>query len=943
VASGFDEDALLEREDELGRLAGALNDAVWSEGRAILVVGEPGIGKTSLLKATVEQAREREFHVLTVRADALETELSFGVCAHLFDPVATHKLGGADPFAGAAANARPILGGEAGIPQAIGEDRVMSLVHGLYWLAANLAEEAPLLICVDDAHWADPPSLRFLRYLARRLDGLRVLLLVAARPTERGTPQGDAIARLAAEEDCLELDPGRLTVEGVSRLVGSVVGEADPEFISACGRLSGGNPLYLLELLRSARESGVEGTAEGAAALEGVRPERVAESVLARLTALGDDPCALAEAAAVGGGRLALREASELAGLDPEAGRAAADALAGAAVLAGGEPLRFAHPLVQSAVYASVGDARRAGLHLGAAELLRRGGAARKAIAVHLLSAERGGGDWIVDELELAAQEELLQGSPESAVRFLRRALEESPPEARQGRLLVTLGLAETEAGLPEGAERLTTGVELLPSPEERAGALLALGTATTMQGRITEASAAHERGLREVAGIGGIVALNLESMFSIGLDHDREARAAALPRLEELIATPGIDETATGRALLAHAASERAYQGGSLAELRELAERATAPGLDEADPMTFWTWFFTAYAYNDSDDFELAERAADRALELARARGSVVQAAAACHPRTFCNLRWGRVESAVADARASVEGAERGWGAGLPSGLSALVEALVERGELEEAARNCDLPGGDEGWERGIGYIWLLDSRARVDLERGDAAAALATFLRCGELADEARITNPSVLAWRSGAAQAAARDGEADQARELAEAELRLALDFGTPRAIGIAERTLALVALKEPVERLRHALDVFRSSPARLEHARTLVELGAALRRGGHRREARVPLKEGMDLAHRCGAAAIAERARGELAAAGAKPRRIELTGVDSLTPSERRIAAMASEGLSNPQIAQALFLTRRTVEMHLTNAYRKLDISSREHLPAALAAG
>ena len=296
-----------------------------------------------------------------------------------------------------------------------------------------------------------------------------------------------------------------------------------------------------------------------------------------------------------------------------------------------------------------------------------------------------------------------------------------------------------------------------------------------------------------------------------------------------------------------------------------------------------------------------------------------------------------------MADARASVEGAERGWGAGLPSGLSVLVEALLERGEVEEAARHCGLPGGDDGWERGIGFIWLLDSRARVALERGDAGTALATFLRCGELADEARITNPSVLAWRSGAAQAAARAGEADRARELAETELRLALDFGTPRAIGIAERTLALVADDDPGERLRHALGVLESSPARLEHARTLVELGAALRRGGHRREAREPLKEGMDLAHRCGAAAIAERARDELAAAGAKPRRIELTGVDSLTPSERRIAAMASEGLSNPQIAQALFLTRRTVEMHLTNAYRKLDISSREHLPAALTSG
>jgi DNA-binding CsgD family transcriptional regulator len=216
-----------------------------------------------------------------------------------------------------------------------------------------------------------------------------------------------------------------------------------------------------------------------------------------------------------------------------------------------------------------------------------------------------------------------------------------------------------------------------------------------------------------------------------------------------------------------------------------------------------------------------------------------------------------------------------------------------------------------------------------------------LDTFLECGESCERSLITNPSVLAWRSGAALAAARLGELDQARELAETELGWATDFGTPRAIGVSRRTLALVlGGDESIDMLREARAAFESCTARLEHARTLVELGAALRRAGSRRDARGPLKEALDMAHGCGAVAIAQRARDELAAAGARPRRVELTGVDSLTPSERRISAMASEGLSNPQIAQALFLTRRTVEMHLTNAYRKLDIGSRRELPAVL---
>ncbi len=618
-------------------------------------------------------------------------------------------------------------------------------------------------------------------------------------------------------------------------------------------------------------------------ALADLRPEGITDSVLGRLAGLGDEAKRLAEVTAVGGGRLPLRDTAELAGIDVETARRAADALVGAVILDGGEPLRFAHPLVQGAVYASVPDAERAGLHLRVAELLRSSAAPPKAIAVHLLSAERGGGAWVVDVLEQAAGEELSQGSPDGASRFLRRALEEDPPRERLGGLLTVLGLAETEVGDPKGAERLTAAIDHLPEPMGRAGALLALGTILTMQARTTDATAAYQRGLDEIAGTGGAVARDLESMFSIGLDHDAEVRAAALPRLEELIANDKIDETATGRALLAHAASERAYQGGSVDELRVLAARATAPGLNEDDPMAFWAYVFSAYAYQDSDDFERADTAAANALDLARSRGSSVLAAAACHPRSFLNLRRGRIEAAMVDAETCVRGAKQGWEAGIPSGLSVLGEALLERGELDRAADACRLPDGDDRWTGMIGYMWILDTRGRVELEQGDAESALKTFIECGERCERSLITNPSVLAWRSGAALAASRLGEDDRAGELAETELAWAEDFGTPRAIGIARRTLGLVTGgDEGIEQLRGAIEVLEPSPARPEHARTLVELGAALRRAAHRRDSREPLREGLDLAHRCGAVAVAARAQEELAAAGARPRRLELTG-------------------------------------------------------------
>jgi DNA-binding CsgD family transcriptional regulator len=936
--------SLLEREQELNSIGEALDAALDGDGSAAIVRGDAGIGKTSLLAAAATAASERDFTVLEARADSLEADLSFGVCMQLFQGVERRvkRDQAGDLFAGAAALARPALG-EGMVLAAPGEDRTLPLINGLYWLCANLAERSPVLLSVDDAHWADVPSLQFLRFLVRRLDGLRVVLLVAARPTGARGVAAEHLAGLAEQEGVSLTHPAVLSEEAVAELVREELGDFEQSFASACAELSGGNPLYLRELLMSAREEGIEPVGRDVAALGELRPEGVATSVLRRVAGLGDDARALADAAAVGAGRIALRDAAALAGLEPAAARRLADELTASAVLAPGEPLTFTHPLVHAAVYDSIPEGGRAGLHAGVAELLHSTGAPHEVVAGHLLSAERRCGPWALDELQSAATQAMSRGSPAAAARYLRRALEEGPTGERRGQVLVSLGLAETEGGDPEGADRLATAVEALPSPEARAGAMLGLGMALTAQAKVSRATAAYDRGIVALEGAEGPVARDLEALCAVGLVHDREARAGALPRIEALLGDPDLDRTPTGRLLLAQAAAERGYQGGSIEELRELAGRALAAGLDEDEPAAFWTCLLAAYAYDDCDDYDRAEGAARRALDLARRRGSVVQASAAHHPSAFVNLRRGRVEQALADAKTSIEGAEHGWLIAMPSSRAVLAEAHLERGEVDAAAAAVELPGGDEPWERLISLGWLLAARGRVQLERGDPAGALVSFEACGELCEQALVTNPSVISWRSGAALASSRIGQDARARELVEAELDLARAYGTPRAIGAALRTLGLVAGgEEGIATLRESLDVLEPSPARLDHARTLVELGAALRRDGQRREARGPLREGLDLAHRCGATSLAERALSELRAAGGRPRRVELTGAEALTPSERRVAAMAAEGMTNPQIAQGLFISRRTVEMHLSSAYRKLDISSRDELAGVLSA-
>jgi DNA-binding CsgD family transcriptional regulator len=201
--------------------------------------------------------------------------------------------------------------------------------------------------------------------------------------------------------------------------------------------------------------------------------------------------------------------------------------------------------------------------------------------------------------------------------------------------------------------------------------------------------------------------------------------------------------------------------------------------------------------------------------------------------------------------------------------------------------------------------------------------------------------VCGPGRLSWRETSALLRNQLGEHDRAVEIANAALSAARSFGAARALGIALRTDALVAALDRVDELREAVEILEKSEARLEHARTLVELGAALRRTGYRADARDPLRTGLDLADQCGARPLASRAIQELTATGARPRRRRAAGRDALTPSERRVATMAASGFTNREIAQSLYISLKTVEMHLSRVYRKLDISSRGQITDALA--
>jgi ATP/maltotriose-dependent transcriptional regulator MalT len=330
-----------------------------------------------------------------------------------------------------------------------------------------------------------------------------------------------------------------------------------------------------------------------------------------------------------------------------------------------------------------------------------------------------------------------------------------------------------------------------------------------------------------------------------------------------------------------------------------------------------------------------------ERSLDQARKYGAVSDALAGHTYRGMVWLWRGALGEALADARAALRLIEQThYLVDLPYALAVAVTALVEQGDVDEAARM--LHGVDLAGPRRSGHWFLLqESYGRLLLAQGRPQEALEAMRAAGERFARTSGRNPALCAWRSGAARCLHELGRADEARALVEEELALARQWGAARPLGHALRIAATVDGGESrLGLLDEAARVLEDSPARLELAHALVQLGAATRRADQPAQARGILSRGLDAAYQCGATPLADLARSELHAAGARPRRTAVSGPEALTPSERRVADLAATGLSNRDIAQQLFVTVKTVEVHLASTYRKLDIAGRRQLAEVL---
>ena len=346
------------------------------------------------------------------------------------------------------------------------------MLHGLYWLCANLSGDRPLVLTVDDAHWADAPSLRFLAFLLPRLEELSLALVVATRPEAEGAA-APLLALLLADPLARVLRPAPLSARAVGRLVEEGLGRApDPDFAAACRRTTGGVPFLVRELVEALREEGVAPTAAEARRVEALGARTVGRAMLVRLSRLPAVAVRLAQAVAVLE-TAELAQAADLAGVDADAAAAAADLLVAASILGPRRPLAFAHPIVRAGILEEVPPAERMRAHRRAAELLAVREDSGERVAEHLLATEPAGDAWTVARLTDAARDAARRGAPESAASYLRRVLAEPPAPGARARILLELGVAEATAGQPEGEahlrEALAGGGRRRRAPRRRA------------------------------------------------------------------------------------------------------------------------------------------------------------------------------------------------------------------------------------------------------------------------------------------------------------------------------------------------------------------------------------------------------------------------------------------------------------------------------------------
>jgi DNA-binding CsgD family transcriptional regulator len=718
--------------------------------------------------------------------------------------------------------------------------------------------------------------------------------------------------------------------------------EPAPPFATACFEVSGGNPFLLRELARTLAQRGIDPLPEHAEQVRGLVPERVAQTVSMRIERLPPSAGAVARALAILGEESDLRLVAELAEVDPTEAAGAADKLRASAILDGGGDLRFVHPLVRSALYESVPVGERMAAHTLAAKLLREANSSPERVATQLLAGEARGELATVETLLEAGEGAMASGALRSAIAYLTRALREPAPGELRPAVLEPLMVASfrTADQATFAAIEADINAELERAPSLLSRWAVSLTMALALSGRFEDGTAVLRDAL-ELA----VEESDAERSLILGAQHNTLAAiAASVPLLDLGRYADQIDPDSPAGRLVAANEARAAMARGRPEEAADAAKRALGSGaVIFAEETEATAPVGVVLVLIGADELAPARNAVERALKIAREQGATAALVRALMLSGLVGWGEGDLVRAEPDIRQAVELARSLGSAPLVLSITpVLMEVLIERDELEAAERAMEATGVSDGPMPESPILTLmLYARGHLRVARSEFHLAVEDFKALS--LEKGVWSFGSLTASYAGplAAQALRALGDDQAGRELAESMKPLARRWDRPSTVAHMLRTRAAVQDgDESIGDLEKAAAVLEDSPRRLERAHALLDLGEALRRGGRRSDARGPLREALELGRRCGAVRIARQAHDELLASGEKVRRYTPIGIESLTPSERRVAELAASGMTNRQIAQSLFVTVKTVEAHLSAAYDKLDVDSRRQLPAAL---
>ncbi|WP_328922209.1 helix-turn-helix transcriptional regulator [Streptomyces griseoaurantiacus] len=998
---------LSERTDVLELIAAEAARARAGTGGLVLLRGATGTGRTAVLEAAVRDAEAHGMRVLLARCAPCDQAQYFASLTRLLHP--------AQP------TGRPAAGEHEPF-----QDRDERVVSGhLLLRVAELSEDRPLLVAVDDTHLADPASRRWLVEAARHVDRMPVLLLVTERSQYDIAPPTPGLAHTLPPDLVRTHTLAPLSGRSTALLARGRVGDAAWPRVESRVRASAGHPLLLHALLEDLGGSGAEAVPESSAMLypgayqaavswwlesAGPRTTAVARALAVLEDTWADIPGRPAAPASPHGSvrpgapahPATVRHLAEIltgmTGADPARIAGWLTATTGLGLLrpdAWGRP-RWAHRLLRDAVLEGWSEDRRRAAHLAAADAMWQRGDSTAAVARQLLRAGAASRPWAVNVLRDAAREAAREGRAETAVAHLRRLLREPLSDPQRQRVLTELGSLEctaalsrsepgdgSDSGVSTGIPRLTEALWLPVEPADRVRAAIALGTALARFGH-TRSAVETLRGLDE-SGLSDRPALPQAVRAATVLlsEQDQVLRRQAYARLsEQAHSTPDL-VGAAGRALLVRHAAV-----AGLISAREAMERLRALLLAPAEPETEPFLLGTAAEVAVwADDFDSAEQLADHALagrdphvlhptgeilrdvraDLAMAHGTHVlprhlladrspaRTDPARHGPPACEASGAEEHPWTEHARADAEyaGPHDPAGPGAPSAPAdrartprgedaRAVLALVAAGRVAAAGRFVtafDLSRVPDSPERDR----FLYARGVLRAAAGNPVGAAHDFLECGRGRSAREELNPAVLPWRTALAECAVARGDRREALLLAEDELRLARVWDTPRTVGRALRVLATATGgRHGLDLAEEAVRLLRTAPGGEELIAALLARGRLLLAAGERTQARETLREAADRAARRGAVRLAQAAEEALREGGARRPATVRTGFEALTDSERRIVELAAEGHTNTEIAGLLHVARRTVETHLTSAYRKLGIRRRGQLQTVLGA-